>query len=159
MATRTERSVPEGMSTVTPYLWYNGNCKDAIAFYEKAFSAHVIGQIAPSPDGKTILHAMMTIGDSKIMLSDVMDPTGPERGPSDHATTGFWVYVDDCDALFKRALDAGCTQLMPMEDQFWGDRMGKVRDPFGHCWAIATHVWIYTQEEMQSAMDKLQGWT
>ncbi len=76
-------------------------------------------------------------------------PGAWERGPNKVATAGLWVYVDDCDALFKQATDAGCQVLMPLEDAFWGDRMGKVKDPYGHCWAIATHKWVFTPEEMK----------
>lgn len=152
MPTKTENRIPEGMHTVTPYLWFNGNCKQAISFYEVALDASVVGGVVPGPDGETVLHAMMRIGDSKIMLSDADE--GVERGPSEYATTSFWVYVEDCDAVFRRAVEAGCTVVMPMEDQFWGDRMGKVRDPFGHCWAIASHVWVYTEAEMAAAMAK-----
>jgi len=77
-----------------------------------------------------------------------------EQGTKDRATAGLFLYVEDCDALYQQAVDAGCEAIVPMEDQFWGDRMGKVKDPFGHCWAIATHQWIYTPEEMQKGQQE-----
>jgi PhnB protein len=156
MATKTERRVPEGMNTVTAYLWFNGNARKALDFYDQAFGAKVIGQVVPGSND-TIMHAMLKLGDTNLMVSDVQ-PDGRERGPSEYTTVSFWIYVDDCDALFKQALGAGCTEEMALEDQFWGDRMGKVRDPFGHCWMIASHVWVYSQEEMQTAMEKMGGW-
>jgi len=76
-------------------------------------------------------------------------PGNWEQGPATSASASMWVYVEDCDAVFNRAVEAGCEILEEMMDAFWGDRNGKVKDPFGHCWSIASHKWILTPEEMQ----------
>jgi PhnB protein len=156
MATKAERRIPEGMNTITAYLFFNGNARKAIEFYDKAFGIKLMGDVVSGPND-TVLHAMLKLGDTNLMISDVQ-PDGRERGPSEYTTVSFWIYSEDCDALFQQAISAGCTQESPMEDQFWGDRMGKVRDPYGHCWMIASHMWIYSEEEMQTAMEKLGGW-
>ncbi len=148
MAQRAEKSVPEGMSTVTAHLWFNGNGKEALTFYKKAFHAELTAPPAEYPDGKGVLHAMIRFGDTNLMLADAW-PGQWEEGPRDHASTGFIVYVDDCDTLYNQAVNAGCEVVEPIMDAFWGDRMGKVKDPFGHCWAIASHRWIYSAEEME----------
>ncbi len=77
-----------------------------------------------------------------------------EQGPKESASASIWLYVEDCDALYNRALDAGCEVLQQIMDAFWGDRMGRVKDPFGHCWSIASHKWILTEEEMQERMNE-----
>ncbi len=87
------------------------------------------------------------------MMADAW-PRSWEKGPESSATAGLWVYVKDCDALYERASMAGCEVLMSMMDAFWGDRMGKVKDPYGHCWAIATHKWDLTPEEMKQRQEK-----
>jgi len=140
--------VPEGMHTITTYLWFNGNCNEAIDFYQQAFGAQLVGPPVVAPDGKAILHAMMKIGDSHIMMSDAF-PGNWEQGPRQSATAGMFLYVDDCDAFYNQAVAAGCEVLEEMMDAFWGDRMGKVKDPFGHCWAIASHKWVFTPKEME----------
>jgi len=134
------------MATITTQLWFNGTCSEALELYATAFGAKVVGEIAKAPDG-SVMHAMMRIGDSNIMMSDAW-PGGWEHGPRDGATAGLFVYVDDCDAFVAQADYAGCTVLTPCADMFWGDRMGKVKDPFGHCWGVATHKWDYTPEEI-----------
>ncbi len=149
MVKKADRPVPAGMNTLTPHLWYGGNCRDAIDFYKKALGAEVLGEIASGPDGKSVMHAMMQIGDSHIMMADAW-PGSWETAPDGNATAGMWIYVADCDALFERATAAGCEVMYPMMDAFWGDRMGKVKDPYGHCWAIATHKFDYTPEEIEA---------
>ena len=148
MPKKAPRQVPEGMNTVTSHLWFNGNCKEAIEFYKKALGAESFLPVVESPGGKSILHAMLKLGDSNIMMADAW-PGQWEQGPKENATTGMMVYVEDCDALFNKAIDAGCEVIYEMMDAFWGDRMGKVKDPFGHCWAIATHKLVLTPEEME----------
>jgi uncharacterized glyoxalase superfamily protein PhnB len=148
MPKNAPKPVPEGMNTVTSHLWFNGNCKEAIEFYKKALGAESPLPAVESPDGKSILHAMLKLGDTNIMMADAW-PGQWEQGPKESATTGMFVYVDDCDALYNRAIDAGFEVVDKMMDAFWGDRMGKVKDPFGHCWAIATHKLILTPEEME----------
>ena len=138
MPQKASKPVPEGMHTITTHLWFNGNCKEAIEFYQKAFGAELAAPPVPSPDGKIIMHAMLRLGDSNIMMADPF-PESWEQGPKESASAGMWVYVDDCDALYNKAIEAGCEVIYPMMDAFWGDRMGKVEDPYGHCWAIASH--------------------
>lgn len=147
------KPVPEGMNTLTTMLFFNGNCREAIEFYEKAFGAELMGPIVPGPDGKEVMHAMLKFGNSQIMLADAM-PGEWEKGPEKFATASLFMYVEDCDSIFKRATAAGCQVRMPMADMFWGDRMGKVKDPYGHCWVIATYKYVLTPEEMQKGQQE-----
>jgi PhnB protein len=123
--------------TVTPFLTIKGADR-AIDFYKQAFGAQERARM-PGPDG-SIMHAELVIGDSTIMLSDAV--LSPETRSSMH------VYVDDCDTMFERAVAAGGTVRMPMQDMFWGDRYGQVEDPFGNIWSIATHKEDIAPEEM-----------
>jgi len=141
------------MPTLTPHLWFNGDCSKAIEFYQRAFGAELLAKPVPSPGGDGVLHAMLRIGSSPIMMADAW-PGSWEHGPKGSATMGLWVYVKDCDALLERATNAGCEVLMPVMDAFWGDRMGKVKDPFGHCWAIATHKYDLTPEEIEAGKNQ-----
>ena len=125
------KPIPEGFHSVTPYLSISGAAK-AIEFYKKAFGAQERNRM-DGPDGKSVAHAEISIGNSIIMLSNEM----PQHGNKSPATLKgtpikLAVYVQDCDAVFKRAVDAGATVTMPMADQFYGDRAGGVQDPFGH---------------------------
>ena len=156
MPTKAPRPVPEGMHTVTPHLWFTGNCREAVEFYQKAFGAEATSPVVPSPDGKSVMHAMIKIGDSNLMMADAW-PGLAEQGPQGATTIGLFLYVADCDALYERATRAGCEVIDAIGDMFWGDRMGKVKDPFGHVWAIATHKWLYTPEEMQKGQDEWQA--
>lgn len=153
MAEAAKSPVPEGMHTITTQFFFNGNCKEAVEFYKKAFNAEQLGELVMAPDGKSVWHVMMQIGNSHIMMADAM-PDGYEKGPSGNGTMSIWLYVDDCDASWKQAIDNGCTEMFPMMDAFWGDRLGKLQDPYGHCWAIASHKWIYTPEEMKEKQDE-----
>ena len=130
--------VPEGSRTLTPYLVVHDGAA-AIDFYQRAFGAELISRM-DGPDGK-VGHASLQIGDSRLMLSDVF-PASRYRAPAEIGATGtgLYLYVEDVDAAFTRALDAGATSLMKPDDMFWGDRWGSVIDPFGHIWEIATHV-------------------
>ncbi len=148
MPQKAPKPIPDGMNTITTHLWFNGNCKEAIDFYKKAFGAKEATPPVLTHDGKAIMHAMLKFGDSNIMMADAW-PGEWEQGPRGSSTAGLWVYVEDCDDVFNQATDAGCEVLMPMADAFWGDRFGKVKDSFGHCWAIATYQWVLTPEEMQ----------
>ena len=151
MATPAPQPIPEGMNTLTPHLWFNGNCKKAVEFYQKAMGAELVGPISMDSQGMSVCHAMLRVGNSNFMMADAL-PDSPEKGPENFASVGMWLYVNDCDAVFKKACDAGCEVIMPMMDAFWGDRMGKVRDPFGHCWAIASHKIIMSKEEIEKGM-------
>jgi PhnB protein len=138
--------IPEGYRTITPYLRMKG-AADAIAFYKKVFGAEEVMRM-PGPTG-AIMHAEMRIGDSMLMLSDEFKDWGTV-GPQTLGGTsvGLHLYVADVDALFKRATDAGCQPMMPPTNMFWGDRMAKLKDPFGHEWAMATHVEDVPPSEM-----------
>ncbi|NJK86239.1 MAG: hypothetical protein HC906_09965 [Bacteroidales bacterium] len=96
---------------------------------------------------------MIKIGDSNIMMADAW-PGSWETGPVNNATAGIFLYVEDCDTVYKSAVDNGCEVINEMMDAFWGDRMGKVKDPFGHCWAIASLKWIMTPEEIMRGQEE-----
>ncbi|MCB9766456.1 MAG: VOC family protein [Alphaproteobacteria bacterium] len=148
MATPAPTPVPEGFNTVTVQLWFNGDAEQAVRFYQDAFGAKLTGPINYGPGGKGVMHALLGLGSSRIMVADAW-PGNSEHGPKESSTAGLWVYVEDCDALFKRAVDAGAESLMAPMDAFWGDRMGKVKDPFGHCWAVATWKEQLSGDEIQ----------
>ena len=131
-------AVPKGYRTVTPYLTVNDG-PGALAFYGRAFGAREIMRM-PTPDGK-VGHAELRIGDSIVMLSDEFPGMSTQKAPTSlGGTTGsLMLYVQNVDAAFTRAVDAGCTSLMGPTDMFWGDRFAKVEDPYGNQWALATH--------------------
>jgi PhnB protein len=145
------QAIPKGYHTVTPSLFVAGAAK-AIDFYKKAFGAEERMRF-PSPDG-TIMHAEILIGDSVIMLADEMPEQGG-RGPKSFGGTpvNFFIYRDNVDAEWKRAIDAGATPITPLADQFWGDRAGCVEDPFGHRWWLGQHVQDLSPEELQRAAE------
>jgi PhnB protein len=153
MPQKAPKPVPDGMHTITVHLWFNGNCNQAVEFYQKAFGAKLAAPPVPTPDGKGIMHAMLKLGDSNIMMADTW-PGNWEQGPKQGSSASMWLYVEDCDALYNQAVKAGCEVVEEMMDAFWGDRNGKVKDPFGHCWSIASHKWVLTPEEMQERMDE-----
>lgn len=146
------KAVPDGFHTITPHLIVK-NAKAAIDFYQKAFGAELVGEIAYVPGGK-VMHAMMRIGDSFFMLNDEF----PEYGACAPAQTGsgvsLHIYLDNVDKAFARATDAGAEVKMPVMDMFWGDRYGQVADPFGHKWSLATHVKDMSHEEMKRAQEE-----
>jgi PhnB protein len=140
-------AVPAGYHTVTPYLVIRDAAK-AIDFYKKAFGAAEVMRMA-MPDGK-IMHAELKIGDSHVMLTDE-NPQWGHKGPSTlgATTVSMVLYVESVDARFKQALEAGAKELRPLQNQFWGDRMGTLTDPFGHVWSLATHFEDVSPEEMK----------
>ena len=139
-----KKPVPEGYRTITPQLTLDDAAR-AIEWYKKALGAEELGR-STSPDGK-IMHAELKIGDSRIMVNDpVMDNKGPKALGGSPAS--LWLYVEDCDALFKRAVGAGAQVRMAVGDQFWGDRMGAFVDPHGYSWSVATRKEDLTKEEM-----------
>jgi PhnB protein len=144
------KPIPDGYSTVTPYLVMNGAAR-AIEFYKKAFGATELLRFA-MPGGK-LGHAEIKIGNSPIMLADEMPEMG-HRGPQALGGTpvGILLYVEDVDAMFNRAIAAGATVVKPVQDQFYGDRSGTLTDPFGHQWTIATHKEDVPLEEMHKRM-------
>lgn len=144
-----KKAVPEGYHTVTPHLIFD-NAAPAIDWYKKALNAEEIGGRAIGPDGK-IMHAELRIGDSRIMLNDAM-MGGKAPKALGGTPVSFWLYVADCDTLFNQAIAAGGQvfgEMGKMADQFWGDRCGTFKDPYGYQWTIATHKEDLTPEEMQ----------
>ncbi len=141
------RPVPEGFNTVNIYLVVPDAVK-AMEFYGKAFGAKPKLRM-PGPDGKSTMHAEVVIGNSTLMLTDE-NPAWGMKGPLTLGGAGasVHVYVEDADALYQRAVKAGCEPTMPIMDAFWGDRYGKVKDPFGHEWGLATHKEDVAPEEM-----------
>ena len=156
MAESGVRPIPEGFHSLTPSLTVH-DAAGAIEFYKQAFGATEVRR-ATAPDGQKLWHAELQIGDSRLMLSDEF----PEMGGGGSARTlggtptTIWLYVEDVDAVFKAAVDAGATSLMAVDTQFWGDRYGKLEDPFGHHWSVATHVRDVSMEEAQKAMASMQ---
>jgi PhnB protein len=148
--------IPKGYHSVTPYLVVNGATR-AIDFYRRAFGAHEIARM-DGPDGK-IAHGELKIGDSIIMLSDEMP--GGARSPQSlgGSSVGIFLYVDNVDNVFNQAVAAGAKADAKPTDMFWGDRYGKLTDPFGHTWSLATHKEDVPPEEMkkrtQDAMAKM----
>ena len=141
------KAVPEGSQTITAHLSVRGAAK-AIEFYEKALGAQ-LRFIHKTPDGK-VMHASLKIGDSTVMLADEFPGMGT---PSPQALGGspvvLNVLVEDVDALWNRAVAAGAKVTMPLANQFWGDRYGQIADPFGHSWALLSHVEDVAPEEME----------
>lgn len=139
--------LPPGHHSLGLHLTVKG-ASDYIGFLKKAFDATEISR-APMPDGR-LMHAAVKIGDSVLMLADHFPEFGSKPIPEGDWPFRIQVYVPDVDAVWARALDAGCTVLFPLQDQFWGDRYGQVRDPFGFGWALATHVEDVSPEEMKA---------
>ncbi len=148
MATKM-KSIPEGYHTLSPYLIVR-SAADALEFYKKAFGATEICRLN-MPDGK-IVHSEFKAGDSIFMMSDE-SPQCPSKSPEilGGSAVTLHLYVADADATFASAIKAGAKETMPLADQFWGDRMGGIVDPFGHHWIIATHV--EDPSEFHSRMD------
>lgn len=155
MATTQVNPVPPGMHTVTPHIVCAGAAR-AIEFYQKAFGATEEARL-PGPDGK-LMHAMIRINGSAVMLVDE-NPEWGMLGPKSLKGTPVTIhlYVDDADAFVARAEKAGAKVTMPVADMFWGDRYGKIEDPFGHHWSVGTHVRDVSMEEAQQAMRKMAG--
>lgn len=141
------KAIPKGYHSVTPYLIIDGAAK-AIDFYKRAFNATEVMRME-SPDGR-VGHAEIKIGDSQIMLADEHPQMG-YRSPQSlgGAAVSLMVYVEEVDQTFKQALASGAQELQPVKDQFYGDRSGTLKDPFGHIWTISTHVEDVAPEEMR----------
>lgn len=142
---KAQNPVPEGFQTMTPQLVMD-NAAQTLDWYAKAFGAKEVSR-SVGPDGK-IMHAEVSIGTSRFMVNDaMMGGKGPKAYGGSPAS--WWLYVEDCDALFKRAVGAGAKVQMPLEDQFWGDRAGAVSDPEGYTWWIATRKEDLSSSEIQ----------
>jgi len=148
------KAIPDGYHTVTPYLIVNG-AADAIDFYKRAFGATEIMRM-PDPKGR-IGHAEIRVGDSVIMMADQHHEMG-YRDPRSLGGTAVSIvlYVDNVDTVFDRAIKAGAKSQRPVADQFYGDRMGTLEDPFGHVWTIGTHIEDVSPEEMKRRMAAMQ---
>jgi len=146
------KPVPDGYHTITPAITVRDAAR-AIEFYKQAFGATERG-IMKGPDGK-VMHAELMIGDSIVMLSDEFPEFGAVSPESiGGSATNLHIYLDGVDAAFERAVEAGAHVEMPVMDQFWGDRYGKLKDPFGHKWSIATHTADLSVDEMKQGMDE-----
>jgi PhnB protein len=149
---RKVSAIPAGCHSANAYLIV-ANASDAIAFYVKAFGARQTARI-DMPDGR-VMHAEIQIGDSRLMLAE----ENPQWGTKSPLTLGgspmqVMLYVKDVDAFVARAVAAGATVAMPIADQFWGDRYGKVADPFGHVWSVATHIKDVPKKSLQKLADE-----
>lgn len=144
------KPIPDGYNTITASLIVK-NAVNAIEFYKKAFGAQELYRFL-GPDSKTIMHAELKIGNSRIMLSEEALQMNC-RSPQSLGGTGIhiYMYVDDADTTFDKAVAAGAKPTMPIADMFWGDRFGTIQDPFGHVWGIATHKKDMSTEEINKA--------
>lgn len=145
------RPIPEGYHTITPQL----TCRDAaraMDFYRNVFGAKDIMRSA-GPDGK-IMHAELQIGDSRIMVNDEFPGVAVAPNPSAPHSSSLFIYTEDVDSLFQRAVREGSRIDMELDNMFWGDRYGKFTDPFGHQWGVATHVEDVAPQEMQRRMEE-----
>jgi len=138
--------IPAGYHSVTPYLAVR-DAAAAVEFYRRAFGAELVMKLT-MPDGK-YAHAEIKIGDSHIMMAE----ENPEWG--NQSPVSFMVYVPDADAAFARALAAGCTEVRPVEDQFYGDRTGTLKDPYGYQWSLGTHIEDVSEAEGQKRMEAM----
>lgn len=143
--------VPQGYHTVTPNIVVN-DAAEALEFYKEAFGAEETVRM-PGPAGR-IMHAEMRIGDSVVMIGEEMPDMG-RNSPKKYggSPVGFYVYVENVDAAWKRAVAAGAKTTMPLADMFWGDRTGTLEDPFGHSWSLAEHVKDLTPEEIDKGQE------
>lgn len=146
MAKPSVQPIPSGFHTVTPTIIVAG-AREAIELYQVAFGAELLNA-ASAPDGKSLIHAHVKIGDSSIFLMD-------ENPRAAKTHTNMLIYVADVDASFERATKAGLRVLAPVADMFWGDRWGALEDVFGNHWQLATHVEDVTPEEMQRRVQAL----
>jgi len=142
MAGKSVKPIPDGYHTVTPFLNVKGVAK-LIDFLKAAFGAEEVMRM-PGPGG-VVMHAEVSIGNSRLMLGEAMQTVTP-------SSSYFYLYVNDVDSMYKRAVGAGASSETPPTDQFWGDRMGTVKDSFGNTWSLATHKEDPTPEEMAKQM-------
>lgn len=146
------QKIPSGFHTITPTIFVKGAAQ-AIEFYKQALGAEEISRHA-TPDGK-VMHGELQVGDSRLFICDEFpewDALSPEtRGGN---TGAFYLYVENSDAAFDRAVSAGAKVIMPVSDTFWGDRVGAISDPYGHKWNFSTHVRDVTEEEMAAAAEQ-----
>jgi PhnB protein len=153
--TEAVKPIPEGYHSLTPYLIIKG-AAEALEFYKSAFGAEEVVRM-PMPDGR-IGHAEIRIGNSMLMIADEMEEMGYRSSQTlNGSPVGFIIYLEDVDKEFQRAIDAGGTVVRPLENKFYGDRMGTLRDPFGYEWSLGTHIEDVSPEEMTRRMDEEQA--
>ena len=140
------KPIPDGFPTLTPHIVVTDGAA-AIAFYQKAFGAREVVRLT-TPDGKAVMHAQLTMGNSALMLGGEFPPNALSPKSRGGTSVLLHIYTDNVDAAFDRAIKAGCTVRMPIADMFWGDRYGVVEDPFGHQWSLATHTVDYTPAQI-----------
>ena len=148
MATKAKRFIPEGYTTVTPYLTVRSG-EEALAFYKKAFNASEIYRLK-RPDGR-VGHVEVQIGNARVMLGEPF----PGGGTMGGTNSSLCLYVEDCDQLFKQAVAAGGKEVMAVQDMYWGDRAGTFADPFGQTWTICTHKEDLSPQEIEQRMKDL----
>ncbi len=145
--------IPQGMHTVTPNLVLR-DCAKAIEFYKRALGAQEVSRFS-APDGTSVWHAELRIGDSIVFVNDEMPGMGRSAPTADApAPVTMWLYVTDSDAAFHRAVEAGAKALMPPADMFWGDRLASIADPHGYLWSFATRRKELSAEEMKRAAEE-----
>ena len=148
-------TIPKGFTTVTPYIVMDDTAA-AIEFYKKALGAEEKLRL-PTPDGG-VMYAEIQVGNARVMMGNPSQEWGGKSAKSfGGSPVSFFVYVDDVEAVFSKAKDAGMSVCKDIEDMFWGDRMGTLRDPFNMDWTIAQHIRDVSPEEMQEAMKKMAG--
>jgi len=148
------RAIPEGFHALTPQL----TCRDAaraIEFYKSVFGASEVMR-SLTPDGK-VMHAELKFGDSHVMLNDEFPHMTAAPTPSALPSSSLYFYSQDVDSTYNRAVAAGCRVVMPLDNMFWGDRYGKIEDPFGHQWSLATHVEDVAPEEMKRRSEEMMA--
>jgi PhnB protein len=146
--------IPQGYHRVNIHLTFKDATK-AIEFYKKAFGAEQT-LLMPGPGG-SVMHAEIRIGDTTLLLADDVMNSGKTVESEKGVAFTPVLAVEDADATWKRAIDAGCKETMPLADQFWGDRYGQLVDPFGLCWAIMTHIEDVSEEEITKRAAKMYG--
>lgn len=142
------KAIPEGFQSITPYFVFK-DARKAMEFYKRAFGAQERFAM-PGPDGKGVMHAELLIGNSIIMMGE----ENPQQACKSAETIGgspvsFYLYLENVDEAFRIALEAGAEARMPVQEMFWGDRVGTVQDPFGFSWSLATHTRDLTPQEIQ----------
>jgi len=150
------KPIPEGYHTATPYLTIK-NAGEALDFYKRAFGAEEVVRM-PGPDGKSVMHAEIKIGNSMLMIADEW-PMGDCKSPLSLGGTSvnIFLYVQDLDSFFQKAVAAGAKATMPPTDMFWGDRYGKLLDPYGHSWGVATHKLDMTPDEIKKGQQEFMA--
>ncbi|MCD5984845.1 VOC family protein [Pseudomonas sp. CDFA 610] len=140
------KPIPDGYHSLTAYLVVQG-AANAIQFYQKAFGFREAFRL-DGPDGR-VGHAELRIGDSRLMISDGCDQ-GPLASPESRPPSSMHLYIENADTVFKRAVEVGAVEVAPVKDQFYGDWMGTLRDPYGHVWFIATHIEELSHEQIKA---------